>query len=176
MTQVVTKDKKSRKVVGISDMVTSNDRNDMLVTYSLGSCLGVVLFDYINHVGGLIHIMLPDSNLEKLSSDSIAFNPLKFVDTGMPVLLQEYYNAGGVKRSTCVAVFGGAKLFKQEDMFNIGKRNFAALRKFLWKEGLLIGHKHVGGTIHRTVKLFMDSGQIELDVNKEGKITYNCGR
>lgn len=157
-------------------MEVSQDPGELLVTYSLGSCLGVVLYDYINRVGGLSHIMLPDSGLEKLSSDSLAFNPLKYVDSAMPVLLNEFYEAGGNKRSTCVGVYGGAKLFQQKDMFNIGKRNFAEFRKFIWKEGLLIKHKHVGGTVHRTVKLFMESGLIKVEVNKEDNITYQCGR
>ncbi len=176
MSLIATEQKLEKKVVGISDMQVSSDPSDLLVTYSLGSCLGVVLYDYMNQVGGLSHIMLPESGLEKLSDDSIAFNPLKYVDSAMPVFLNDYYDAGGRKKSTVVSVFGGAKLFKQKDMFNIGKRNFAEFRKYLWKAGLLIKHKHVGGTAHRTVKLFMDTGIIKVEVNKEDNITYKCGR
>ena len=53
-------------IVGVSDMKVSNDANASLITYSLGSCIGVVIYDPAVKVGGLLHFMLPDSNLDYL--------------------------------------------------------------------------------------------------------------
>ena len=168
--------KTERRVIGISDMAISSDPGEMLVTYSLGSCLGVVLYDYVSKIGAISHFMLPEANLEKLSGDSVVFNSFKFVDTGLPLLLKDYYSAGASEKTTCVGVYGGAKLFDHKDMFNIGRRNFAECKKILWKKGLLINHKHVGGTSHRTVKLYINSGMTEVIIDKENKITHQCGR
>jgi chemotaxis protein CheD len=163
-----------RKVVGIAEMVVSNDPEDVIVTYSLGSCLGIVLYDIKSRVGGMIHVMLPDSGIEKVSKTSAAFNPAKYVDTGVPLLIQACMAQGLNKKSACLSVFGGAQIFDREDYFNIGKRNYISLRKAIWQEGLLITHEHVGGRVHRTVKIELKSGEITLDVNKEQIITYHC--
>lgn len=165
---------KHRKIVGISDMIVSDDSDDLIVTYSLGSCLGIVLYDPVALVGGMVHIMLPDSSIEKLSKNDVAFNPFKYIDTGVPKLFKACADLGMSKRNVCMGVFGGAQIFDREDFFNIGKRNYATLRKMLWKLGVLINHEHVGGRVHRTVKLDMKTGEIIVDVNKEQVITYNC--
>lgn len=162
-----------RKVVGIADMIVSNNPSDMLITYSLGSCLAVLLYDHKAKVGGMLHVMLPDSNLEKLSKDSIAFNPYKYIDTGVPALFKKCYKLGANKRYLNLSVFGGAQVFDREDYFNIGKRNYVALRKNIWKEGILIKNEHVGGRVHRTVRMEIATGDITLDVNKEEVVTYN---
>ena len=163
-----------KKVVGVADLVVSRNPDDVLVTYSLGSCLGVVLHDPVARVSGMLHVMLPDSRIEKLSKNSIVFNSFKYVDTGIPRLFQKCYKLGATKRNMCLSVFGGAQVFDREDYFNIGKRNYVALRKVIWQEGVLIKNEHVGGTVHRTVKIEVQNGQITLDVNKEKIITYSC--
>lgn len=165
-----------RVVVGISDMKISDKPDDLIVTYSLGSCIAVVLYDRKAKIAGMIHIMLPESKIEKLSKDSIAFNPYKYVDTALPIFFRKFNEKGGEKKNTSVSVFGGAKIFHHKDVFNIGKRNYAAFRKYLWKLGMLIDNEHVGGSAHRTVRINVDSGKIMLDVNKEEIITYEAGK
>ena len=163
---------KTKKVIGIAELEVSDNPDDLLITYSLGSCLGVVLYDKAKHVGGLLHAMLPESRLEKLSRSSVAFNPYKYVDTGVPRLFKKVYNLGASKRNLVLSVFGGAQVFDRKDYFNIGKRNYISLRKISWQEGVLIKNEHVGGRVHRTVKLDIQTGNIYLDVNKEEIITY----
>jgi chemotaxis protein CheD len=163
-----------RKVVGIAEMIVSDNPEDIIVTYSLGSCLGIVLYDTRSRVGGMIHVMLPDSSIEKISKTSEAFNPAKYVDTGVPLLIKACVEKGLNKKTACLSVFGGAQIFDREDYFNIGKRNYVGLRKAIWQEGLLITHEHVGGKVHRTVKINLQDGEITLDVNKEQIITYHC--
>lgn len=163
-----------RKVVGISDMAVSKFAEDVIVTYSLGSCLAIVCYDPVIRAGGMIHVMLPDSGIEKMSKMDRRFNPLKYVDTGFDALLKQCERIGMKKRNICLGVFGGAQIFEREDHFNIGKRNYISFRKMVWKHGMLIKHEHVGGRVHRTVKLNVESGEIIVDVNKEHIVTYHC--
>ena len=55
-------------VVGVADMVVSNDPSAELVTYSLGSCLGITVYDPVKKVGGLLHLMLPESRIDAIKA------------------------------------------------------------------------------------------------------------
>ena len=171
--KVNTFDKTTKITVGISDLAVSNKTDESIVTYSLGSCIAAIVYDPISHIAGMIHIMLPDSSIEKMAKNSIAFNPYKYMDTGLPLLIKKCLAMGAKKATMSISVFGGAQVFDREDFFNIGKRNYVALRKILWSEGLLIRNEHVGGRVHRTVRIEVGTGNIILDVNKEEIITYS---
>ena len=148
--------------VGISDMKLSNRTEDMLVTYALGSCVGVSIFDPVAGVGGLIHCMLP---LSKIDRDKAAANPCMFVDTGIPKLFLDAYRLGAQKDRMVVKVAGGSQIHDDQGRFRIGERNYATLRKILWKNNVLIGGEDIGGSISRTVYLEMDTGRTLLKVN-----------
>jgi chemotaxis protein CheD len=146
-------------VVDIADMGVSNDPNATLVTYSLGSCIGVVLHDPVAHVGGMLHYMLPDS---QLSPEKARANPTMFCDTGVPKLFRAAYELGAVKNRLVVKVAGGSQLLDDNGTFNIGKRNYLALRKIFWKNGVMIKAEHVGGSISRTMKLEVGTGLLTV--------------
>lgn len=165
-------DKNTKVTVGISDLAVSNNVNETLITYSLGSCIAVLIYDPTVRVAGMIHVMLPDSGIEKMAKNSISFNPYKYMDTGVPQLIKKCLAMGAKKPTMSISVFGGSQVFDREDYFNIGKRNYVSLRKILWQEGLLIRNEHVGGKVHRTVRIDVSDGNILLDVNKEEIITY----
>ncbi len=84
-----------RVIVGISDMKVSNDLEAVLVTYSLGSCIGVAVYDAVARVGGLLHYLLPDS---KLSPEKAQKNPYMFANTGIPALFKAAYKLGAKKQ------------------------------------------------------------------------------
>ncbi len=141
--------------VGISDMCISNSREDELITYSLGSCVGLTLFDPVAGVGGLIHCMLP---LSKIDPEKAKIMPAMFTDTGVPALLKAVYELGAQKKRIIAKVAGAAKLLDEKGLFKIGERNYTVLRKILWKNGILIAAEDVGGSEARTVKLYMKTG------------------
>ena len=116
-------------VVDIADLQVSNDPGVELVTYSLGSCIGVAIWDPETRVGGMIHYMLPESSL---SQDKAKANPAMFADTGIPVLFRSAYNLGAAKKRLVIKVAGGSSLLDDNGTFNIGKRNYLALRKIFW--------------------------------------------
>lgn len=146
-------------VVGVADMQVSKDGQTTLVTYSLGSCLAVCIHDPVSKVGGLLHLMLPESKIDPAKAQH---NPAMFADTGIPFLFREAYKLGAVKTRIEVSLFGAAQILDSSGVFNIGKRNYLAARKILWKNNILIKREEVGGTIHRTVWLDVASGALKL--------------
>jgi len=146
-------------VVDIADLAVSNDPSATLITYSLGSCIGVAIWDPTAHVGGMLHYMLPDS---QLSPDKARANPAMFADTGIPKLFRAAYELGAVKNRLVVKVAGGSQLLDDNGTFNIGKRNYLALRKIFWKNGVMIKAEDVGGSISRTLKLEVGAGTVTI--------------
>jgi len=143
--------------VGIADCKLSAEPNSALVTYALGSCIGLAIHDPIARVGGLLHFMLPDSSIHP---DKAAENPFMFADTGIPILFKRSYEMGAQKRRLTVRALGGAQLLGDEGIFNIGKRNIQALRRILWKAGVMLQCEATGGSDSRTVRLEVDTGRI----------------
>jgi chemotaxis protein CheD len=146
-------------VVGVADMVVSNDSSAEIVTYSLGSCLGITVYDAVKKIGGLLHIMLPDSNIDAAKAVS---TPFMFVDTGVPRLFHGVYNLGADRHRLMVKVAGGAQLLDQQGIFNIGIRNFDALGKLLAQNGLKAHATDVGGLSSRTVRLDLTTGNVTV--------------
>ncbi len=146
-------------VVDIADLAVSRDTGDMLITYSLGSCIGLVIHDPVAHVGGMLHYMLPES---QLSPDKARSSPAMFCDTGVPKLFRAAYELGAVKNRLVIKVAGGASLLDDNGTFNIGKRNYLALRKLFWKNGVMIDAENVGGSLSRTLKLDVATGAVTI--------------
>ncbi len=142
--------------VGISEMKVSNQPGDVIVTYSLGSCVGLVLYDPIIRVGGMIHCMLP---LSRIDPDKARANPYMFTDTGVPALLQAILDLGASRKRLIAKVAGAAAPLNDNSVFKIGERNYVVLRKVLWKNDILISSESVGGTIARTLYLYIENGR-----------------
>jgi len=165
--------KSGRIVVGVADMAISSAAGDSIITHALGSCLGITIFDPVAGVGGMLHVMLPQSSIDPVKA---ARNPAMFVDTGVPRLFKECYKLGAQKERLVIKVAGGAKIVLQgadsdgndDDMFKVGKRNFVMLRKLLWKNGVLIKAHDVGGNISRTMEMKIETGEIII-TNKGNK-------
>lgn len=138
-------------------MRISNSPDDVLVTYSLGSCVGLALYDPVMCVGGLIHCMLP---LSKIDPQKAKDKPQMFVDKGVPALMSALFDLGAQKKNLIAKVAGAAKLLDEKGTFRIGERNYTILRKVLWKNDILIAAEDVGASIPRTMYLYMDTGRI----------------
>ncbi len=145
--------------VGISEMLFSNRMEDVLVTYSLGSCIGLTLYDPDAQVGGMVHCMLPLSRIDPVKAVE---TPGMFIDTGVVHLIQGVLDLGAQKRRLIARVAGAAKLLDESGVFNIGERNCVVLRKVLWKNNILIAAEETGNTIPRTLYLYMDTGRTTI--------------
>lgn len=142
--------------VGVGDCTVSNSAESVLATYALGSCIAVAIHDPVAAVGGLLHYMLPESSLNPGKASQ---NPFMFADTGIPLLFHAAYGLGAEKRRLIVRAAGGAQVMDENGVFNIGKRNHLALRKILWKAGVMIHGEEIGGTASRTVRLEVATGR-----------------
>lgn len=151
-----------RVVVGIADLAVSNNPSVTLTTYSLGSCLAVTVYDPARRVGGLLHIMLPDSSIDPVKA---ARQPGMFVDTGVAALFRAAYQFGAEKQRMRIAVAGGAQIMDTTGYFNIGKRNYEALIQLFARHGLRIDAEQVGGLVNRTVFMDLATGQVRLKVS-----------
>ena len=154
-------------IVGVSDMKVTGSPEATVVTYSLGSCIGVAVWDTVARVGGMLHYMLPESNLDKNKARD---NPFMFADTGIPALFKDAYKLGAKKQRRKVIVAGGAQVLDQKGFFNIGKRNYMALRKIFWKNNVMVDHEDIGGTCNRTVRLNVKSGEVFIKISGQGEI------
>jgi chemotaxis protein CheD len=143
----------------MSDYRIGDAPGQVLATYALGSCIGLAVHDAEAAVGGLLHFMLPDSAIDPAGGRE---NPCKFADTGIPLLLDQVYRRGASKRRLVVAAAGAAQMLDPRSFFDIGRRNYQAMRKLLWKAGLLLQAEAIGGDRSRTVHLEIGSGRLWL--------------
>jgi len=151
-------------IVGVADMKVSKDPGDKLVTHALGSCLGIAVYDR-SKIGGMLHVMLPNSTIS--SSEISQQNPLMFIDTGLPLLLESAYEMGAKKASLELFVAGGAG---EDKIFAIGKRNHLLVRRLLWQMKILISGQEVGGIVARNMYLEISSGKAWVQSNQVDKV------
>lgn len=153
-------------IVGVADMRISDDPDSVLVTYSLGSCIGVAVYDPVVKVGGLLHFMLPESRLDP---DKAQNKPFMFADTGIPRLFKSAYERGAQKGRMRVIVAGGSQVLDQQGFFNIGKRNQMAVRKIFHRNNVIIDFSDVGGNANRTLRMAVKDGRTGLKVSGQGE-------
>jgi chemotaxis protein CheD len=147
----------SSLIVGISDCKVTRDAESVLVTYALGSCIAVAMHDPVTKVSGLLHYMLPESSIDTNKAEQ---NPWMFADTGIPRLLDAVRAAGADGKRMVVRLAGGAQVLDGQGVFQIGKRNYLAARRILWKAGVFIAAEAVGGEVSRTTRLEVGSGRL----------------
>lgn len=140
--------------VGIADMKMGQN-GDELITYALGSCIGICLYDPILHLGALIHIMLP------LNMETGRKNPMKYADTGIKETLRLMEAKGASRKRITAKIAGGAKMFEVSggNLGNIGQRNIESVHMALKREGIRLLNEDVGGTVARTVLFQTATGQ-----------------
>lgn len=157
---------KTKIIVHVSDGKASCDPSDRIVTYSLGSCIGVCLYDKASKIGGLLHFQLPES---KMGVERAQEKPFMFADTGLALLIQEMTQLGANKRRLSVKIAGGAAMNNGPKGFDIGKRNGLAIRKLVWKQGLFLDAEEVGGFSPRNLSLDIEDGAVVMRSNGREK-------
>ncbi|MCZ2108996.1 MAG: chemotaxis protein CheD [Dehalococcoidia bacterium] len=155
MTLAATEQK--RVSVGIGQLVVSKDAREILVAYGLGSCIGVTVWDPQAQVGGLVHVLLPDSEGRRVEDKE----PARFADTGIDMLVAKVTEAGGSVRRLTVKIAGGAAVLgpANAEKFKIGERNAEAIRERLKKHGLRPDAADTGGAKGRTLEMHMATGK-----------------
>lgn len=154
--------------VGMADLNICKSPN-IITTLGLGSCIGIALYDSTTKIGGLAHIMLPDSTQIRNNS-----NIAKFADTGIEELVHRLIAAGVDKSNLKAKIAGGAKMFEVSglsDVGNIGERNAIASKKKLHELNIPLLAEDTGLNYGRTVELHCETGQFYIkSVGKPLKI------
>lgn len=149
--------------VGISDYKVTQAPNT-LITLGLGSCVGIALYNRRTKVGGLIHIMLPDS-----TSFSDTSNWVKFADLAIPRVAEEI--SGGKPHSLVAKIAGGASMFQFKSSspgLEIGKRNIEMVKKTLDNLSIPILGEHIAGKTGRTMIVDLETFEVSVRlVNRE---------
>jgi chemotaxis protein CheD len=158
-----------RIVVGVGDMVVSNETRVILSTFALGSCVGVAAFDGKHGVGGLLHIMLPSASiaLERAKSQ-----PFLFADTGMERFFSMLTTMGADLKSCQFALVGGASIMASDGAFLIGQKNIDAVLFQLGKFDCRPSAEFLGGYTNRSMHLDLGSGKLEVLVSNQVQEVY----
>jgi len=138
-----------------------------LISYGLGSCVGIALYDPVTKIGGLAHIMLPDSKQARSTE-----NPAKFADTALPKMLDDLQKLGALKTRLTAKIAGGAQMFSftnTTDIMRVGERNAEAVRIILKKLDLRLLADDTGGNYGRTVELKLDTGVFRVKTIDKGE-------
>jgi chemotaxis protein CheD len=151
----------TKVIVGVGEIGTSNNPASVLTTYSLGSCLGVTIYDPVARAGGLLHAMLPDSSI---NPEKARMQPAMFMDSGVPALFRAAYAYRAEKHRMQICVAGGAQVMDQGAVFNIGQRNYDALAEILRTHALKVRAEQTGGLVSRTMTLNLATGEVRLKV------------
>lgn len=148
-----------RVVVGVGDMAVSNNANVVISTYALGSCVGIVALDPSAKVGGMLHIMLPDSTL---TPEKAQKQPAMFADTGLRAFLKGLYGLNANPRRLRIFLAGGANVLSGSDFFKIGERNIIAVKRILQRERLQVLGEDLAGLNNRTLHFKISTGVIDI--------------
>ena len=155
--------------VGISDLNVAKD-GDVLVTYALGSCVGICLYDPVMKIAGLSHIMLPSSQ-----GFPPGQQPYKFADTAIPILVRKMEQAGAQRIRLRAKIAGGAQMFagvNNSSLANIGQRNVAAVKAELAKLRIAIIAEDTGKNYGRTQYLNSADGSMRIKSVNKGEWVY----
>jgi chemotaxis protein CheD len=154
--------------VGIADMnIVSSP--DLIRTSGLGSCVGVVVYDQYRELGGLAHVMLPDSSLSKNGARTL--NLAKFADTAVIELVSRLLKQGARQSTLKAKIAGGAQMFQftsNSDMMRIGPRNVEAVKKQLLTLQISLVGEDTGGNSGRTIEFDPKSGVLSIKTVNKG--------
>ncbi|MBR1420832.1 MAG: chemotaxis protein CheD [Selenomonadaceae bacterium] len=152
--------------VGMADYKVGRSPS-ILISYGLGSCIGVSLYDPVSKIGGLLHIMLPDSRQARASD-----NPAKFADTGLPLMLNDVLAQGANKSRLVAKLAGGAQMFafaNATDIMKVGTRNVEAVKQVLRTMGIKLLAEDTGGNYGRTVQIDLSNGVYKVKTIDRGE-------
>lgn len=150
----------NKHIIGIADMKIARGTGT-LITYALGSCIGICLYDPMIKLGGMVHIMLPES----LSSNNQ--NIFKYADTGIRETLRKMEVFGGQRQRMVCKIAGGAKMFEVQatgPLGNIGERNAVSTKSILRTEGIKLLKEDTGGNYARTLSFDVSTGMAKIKV------------
>lgn len=149
--------------VGMADLAVCK-APQKLMTAGLGSCIGVCVYDPKNKIGGLAHIMLPNSSQTK-----VIHNKAKYADTGILLLIEKMQELGAIKSRMQAKIAGGAQMFGTSTMMRIGERNAEEVKKVLLDQKIPVLANDTGGNFGRTIIFNPENGELYIKTINHGE-------
>lgn len=159
-------------VVGVGDMGVGTPSDGQLITYALGSCIGVSAFDPVARIGGLLHFMLPEPGADSAEAEA---RPCAYGSSGLPLLFQKLREAGAVRERCVICAVGGAEISAAAGAFAIGRRNRALLRQICCAEGVALAAEDTGGKHPRTLVLSLSDGTVRVRSTGRDRLLWAPG-
>lgn len=157
----------STTAVNFSEMKTSRNPVETLVAFSIGSGIGISIYDPVAVIGGVLNFILPEStNLNPAKREKY---PFMFADTGIPAFLKSLIDLGANSVHMKVVIAGGARILDQTGAFDIGHQNYQAAKSIIGANGLDIHYEDIGGIHCRTLRLEMSNGQSIINLPDQGE-------
>jgi chemotaxis protein CheD len=148
------------KIIGIGEYAISSDKEDVIKTYSLGSCVAMTIYCPKRKVVGMAHIALPSC----LNAQDSIERPAHFADSAIPLMMDKFcYTYGCSINDLQIGLFGGALSLRENDAFKIGLRNVQRIKNILANGGIPIHMDDTGGYCSRTVEVDVRTGTVKID-------------
>lgn len=148
------------RIIGIGEYAISNDRNDVIKTFALSSCIAMTAYNPNDRILGMVHIALPYS---KITQDKIISSPAYYADSAVPLLIHEMcleYEC--IKKNLEIRLYGGAESINKNDIFNIGKRNLEMVKSILKEMDLRECYSDTGGYLSRNIEADVATGAVKV--------------
>lgn len=151
--------------VKMADLNTAKSP-EILLTSGLGSCIGLTLYDTLKRIGGMAHVMLPESSPMRSQT-----NLAKYADTALNILLEKLLALGVDQRRLRAKMAGGSQMFNfdsNNDLMRIGARNREAVKKMLDRFKIPLVAEDTGGSHGRTMEFYTETGLVLIKSIKMG--------
>lgn len=155
--------------VGLGEIAVSQNRDEILVAFGLGSCVGIGAYDPVKGIAGLLHAVLP----EPLNGSDLTST--KYVGNGIKKLFEEMVKKGAVKERLIIRMAGGANMLTSPGLsktFDIGTRNIAMAQSILESQKMNIVSQNVGGNIGRTLRVYVVDGKMTIRMIGEKETVF----
>lgn len=154
-----------KTTVELGEIHVTGDKLVVFCIPNLGTGVALTIYDTINRVGGIAHIVMPESSMSNSYGEDL---PGKYANLAIPTLVEKFTEAGGQKRGTIVRMIGGAQLFNfgggGGNIMNIGARNATAIRAAMSKLGFAIEKADTGGNKSKAIHFIMATGQLHVSI------------
>lgn len=146
-------------VIGMGEYIVSDNKEDTIRTFALGSCVAVTVYCQLRRASGMIHVVLPSP----LSEKDILERPGYFAVTGVPLLIETLCQKYGCKKNQLnIEIYGGANLNLSQDVYIVGEKNIDAVKAALYNMGLRIVREDLSGNESRTLTMDVKTGEVQV--------------
>ncbi len=155
--------------VGLGEIAVSQNRDEILVAFGLGSCVGIGAYDPVKGIAGLLHAVLP----EPLNGSDLTST--KYVGNGINKLFEEMIKKGAARERLIIRIAGGANMLTSPGLsktFDIGTRNIAMAQSILESQKMKIVSQNVGGNIGRTLRVYVVDGKMTIRMIGEKETVF----